>query len=191
MTLNNITLTVMILFSLFSCRHADKKAIQLDANLTNKIDSIANDTLNEAEPSEAELFQKTYNDLIQSYHKKEVIDSVFNVGLNHFHIKMEYSCLINANFKVPKQYLAPFTNKDFSTHDFMIKLSILKNDKLYLERKYEKQYFFKQLQNEDLKKYGVLFCPYLERKVNNIILGVSLTIPLTDVGEGVQDTIKL
>jgi hypothetical protein len=194
MILRNITLIALTLLSLLSCNHTEKKAVQSDASLNNNLDSTtaqyANESIDESEPSEEKLFQKAYSDLIKSYNKNETIDSIFIIGTDSFRVKMEYSCLKNTKVVIPKHFLTPYMNKDFSTHDFVLKLILLKNNQSYFERTYEKKYFYKQLQNENLRKFGVIFSPYIERVDENIVLGISITIPLTDVGEGVGDTLS-
>lgn len=184
-----------MLLPLFSCNHTEKRAVQ-DMSLNNKLDVTSTaqhskDSIEGTEPSETDLFQKAYSDLIKSYNKNEIIDSIFIIGRDSFHVKVEYSCLKNSTVIVPKRFLTPFMNKDFSTHDFIIKLRIKKNNKSLFERTYKKQYFFKQLQNENLREFGVLFCPYIDQIDKYLILGASVTIPLTDIGESVGDTLKL
>jgi len=196
MIIRNITLSVLILLSLLSCNHIEKKAVQSNISLNSKLDSIttakrSNDSIEEAEPSENELFQKTYSDLTKSYNKNEIIDSIFIMGIDSFHVRMEYRCLKNTKVIVPKYFLTPYMNKDFSTHDFILKLIVLRNNESYFDRTYEKKYFYKQLQNENLRRFGVIFSPYIERVEENIVLGVSITIPLTDIGEGVGDTLSM
>lgn len=197
MVIRNITLTliVLVLLSLLSCNQTEKSNVQSDTSLNNMFDSTSapysSDSIEESEPSDEDMFQKAYRDLIKSYNKNEMIDSMFIVGTDSFHVELEYRCLKNNTVVVPKQFLTPHMNKDFSTHDFILKLIILKNNEFYFERTYEKKYFYKQLQNENLKKFGVIFSPYIERAEEDLILGVSITIPLTDVGEGVGDTLSL
>lgn len=193
MLIKNITLIVLILLSLLSCNQ--KKVVLSDTSQNNKYDSTttqySNDTMEEVEPSETELFQKAYSDLIKSYNINEIIDSTIIIGTDSFRVKMEYCCLKNTNVVVPKHFLVPNMDKDFLTHDFVLKLIIIKNNVSYFKRTYEKQYFYNQLQSESLKKYGIIFSPYIERVEEDLILGASITIPLTDIGEGVGDTLKL
>lgn len=195
MIIRNIALAVSILLSLLSCSHTENKAVRSNASLNSKLDfttaQYSNDSIEETEPSEDDLFQKAYSDLIKSYNKNEIIDSIFIIGTDTFHVRMKYHCLKNTKVVVPKQFLIPNMNTDFSTHDFILKLIISRNNQSYFDRTYEKNYFFKQLQNEDLKKFGVIFSPYIERVGKNLVLGVSITIPLTDIGEGVRDTLSL
>ena len=183
-----------MLLSLFSC-NTRKKAVQSDESFNNKLDSTtakySNDSIEVTEPSEKELFQKAYTDLIKSYNKNEIIDSIFIIRKDSYHVRVECICLKKTTVIIPKQFLIPFMNKDFPTHDFILNLVILKNNKSYFERTYEKKYFFKQLQNKNLRKFGVIFSPYIDRIDENLIVGASITVPLTDVGEGVGDTLKL
>jgi len=193
MIIRNITLIVLVLLSLLSCNQ--KKAVQSDIIQNNKLDSTtaqySNDSIEEVEPSKTQLFQKAYSDLIKSYNKNEIIDSTFIIGPDLFRVKMEYDCLKNTTVVVPKHFLVPNMNKDFLTHDFALRLTILRNNISCFKQTYEKEYFYKQLQNENLKKYGIIFSPYIERVEENLILSASITIPLTDVGEGVGDTLNL
>jgi len=55
----------------------------------------------------------------------------------------------------------------------------------------KKKYFFNQLQNKELREFGVIFSPYIDQIGENLVLGISVTIPLTDIGEGVGDRLKL
>jgi len=195
MVIRNIILIALILLSLLSCNHTEKRTLQSDKSLIDKLDSTAiqnsGDLIEESEPSEEELFQKAYSNLINSYNKNEIVDSIFIIGTDSFRVRMEYRCLKNTSVVVPTHFLVPNMNKDFSTHDFLLKFIVLKNDEFYFKRTYEKKYFYKQLQNENLKKYGIIFSPYIELVEGNLIFGASISIPLTDVGEGVEDTLSL
>lgn len=196
MNIRNITLLVLILSFLLLCNNqTGKSAVQSNTVLNSKIDSTtahcSNNSTEDMEPSGKELFNKSYNNLIKSYNNDETTDSVFIIGTDFFHVRMDYSCLKNTKVVVPKHFLVPYMNKDFSTHDFILKLIIFKNNESYFERTYEKKYFYKQLQNESLKQCGIIFSPYIEQVEENLVLSVSITIPLTDVGESVSDTLSL
>ena len=73
MVIRNIILIALILLSLLSCNHTEKRTLQSDKSLIDKLDSTAiqnsGDLIEESEPSEEELFQKAYSNLINSYNK--------------------------------------------------------------------------------------------------------------------------
>lgn len=210
MAMRNITLIACILLSLLSCNR--KASVQPNASQNSKLDSTttrysndstekgldsttqySNDYTDEedVEPSDAEQFQRAYAILIASYDKNEIIDSTFIIGADTFHVKVKYACLKNTNVVVPKHFLVPHMDKDFLTHDFVLKLTVLKNGMSHFKRTYEKKYFFKQLQNEVLREYGIILFPYIQRVEENLMLSASISIPLTDVGELVVDTVSL
>jgi len=120
MVIRNITLTLLIILSLISCNYKEKRTVQSDMSLNNSTAAqYSNDSIEEAELTEKDLFQKAYVDLIKSYNKNEIIDSIFIVRKDSFRVRIEYSCLKNTTVIVPKRFLIPFMNKDFPYSRFL------------------------------------------------------------------------
>lgn len=196
---------------LLSCNKNESRSAQSDTGLKSKLDSAVLDSNDEIalseeerlkelegyyyngedEPTEEELIRNAYNYLIKSYNVIETIDSSLIVGTDTYNVRLEYSCLKNTTVIVPKHFLTAFMDEDFPTHDFIMKLIIRKNNETYFERTYEKKYFFEQLTNEILREIGVLLSPNISLIDEGLEISASLSIPLTDVGQRVGDTIKL
>ena len=101
------------------------------------------------EPSEDDRFKTALNYLKSTYEKDELIDTVYIIQSDTFHIKLRYFCLKNQELRVPHNYYVSYLNDDFVTHDFSIDLVVLKNKEVYFNDRYLKESFFSQLENSE------------------------------------------
>lgn len=132
-----------------------------------------------------------YKELIKSYQKKSIIDSIIIINKDTIEIKMTYLCLLDNKIVVPKSYLAPYRKSDLITHNFVVDLEMYKNKRILLQKRLTKN-DFQTTFNEEIEKYGTLFFPEIRQKDNNIYIDISISIPLTDIGDSrsyVIDTI--
>jgi len=193
LNLNSSILLVVFMVLVASCDNNHRKTAVNHESINYYIkqyeDSIEMDDV--FEPSEEDRFETALKYLKSSYENDELIDTVYIIQSDTFHIKLRYFCLKNQELRIPYNYYVSFLNDDFVTHDFSIDLVVLKNKEVYFNERYLKESFFNQLENYELKKYGIFFSPYLELNHEMFILSVSISIPLTDVGELVSDTIPV
>ena len=59
-----------------------------------------------------------YKELIKSYQKKLVTDSIFLIKKNTIEIKVIYLCLLDNKIIVPKSYFTPYRKSDLISHKF-------------------------------------------------------------------------
>jgi len=71
----------------------------------------------------------------------------------------------------------------FQTHDFISALEFRLNSKVVFNGFIKKE-DFKNLLDDELRKYGVLLYPNLEVVDNGIAIQYSISVPLSDVGKG-------
>jgi len=179
---------LFLLFLIFSsCNLSTKNPNSQIKETNNKtIEKVADE-----EFTDAEEFKYAYDVLIKSYKEKIHIDSLYVIDNDTFNVILTYSCLLNSKVIVPKSYFAPNLNDDLTTHNFIVDLKIIKNNKIFIEKSIEKKYFFNTLNNEDIKKYGILINPYIRREDKMIFIDISVSIPLTDIGVSQIDTLNI
>ena len=173
-----INLTFIIFVFLTSCGQRVEKKTSLKSLVTVKQDEEEEN----AEPDPKEL-RKVY---ISNYNKIERIDtSLTDSEGNQIHVQTKYYCLFDNAIIVPKQYVWEDTIKSFTTHNFSQDIKIVIGKDTIFNKTISKEDFAEKLYPE-LKKYAVLMFPnFSYDKENNIFdFGYSLTIPITDVGEG-------
>lgn len=185
---------ILFLLAFFvSCKSKIKIEEKTEGYL-NVNKAITSDSLSEEEPSYEELVRGAYNELLDSYHKIKTIDSLFIVENDTFHLVMKYRCLLDSKIVVPKSYIEPYMEEikeDFVTHNFVIDTKLYKNSRLYINKEFTKNYFLGRIKNEEVEKYGILLAPEIENTDHNILISISITIPATDVGIGITDTLRL
>jgi hypothetical protein len=86
---------------------------------------------------------------------------------------------------VPKQYVNIYKLDSFVTHNFVTEVKLDKNSKTIFQATVYKKNFEKFLYPQ-LKEYGILFCPEINLSRDTIELDYSISIPLTDIGVGVE-----
>jgi len=148
------------------------------------IGSTTRPAVDTSKDDEDEDLIKMYKDYVDQYKKPCIIDSVFALGGDTFHLHVKHYCLLDSAIKAPGQYVKMYKLDSFVTHNFATVLKLDKNGKTILERTVYKKDFEKFLR-PPLQKYGALLCPELSLSANQVKLDYSISIPLTDVGVGV------
>ena len=136
------------------------------------------------EPSLAEI----YKECIDRYTHPKVIDTVFKMGGDSYRLRLHHYCLMDSGIHVPKYYTKLFHLDSFVTHNFATDITLYRGDHEILRRTIVKK-DFNQLLFPQLKSYAILFPPDLRLRRDSIILGYSISIPLTDVGVGLSAVI--
>jgi hypothetical protein len=131
------------------------------------------------EPSLAEIMHET----ISSYDHTVIIDTVFKVEGATYRFHLKHYCLRDSAVHLPKRYVNDFKLDSFVTHSFATDLTLDKNGKEILRQTILKKDFEKLL-DPSLKAYATLREPNFKLWGDSIILGYSISIPLTDVGQG-------
>ena len=191
MNTKKIVLQSLVIFLLSCSNHTVKSGVMLQSHNTLHGDSI-DSTEEGEEPSDKELFKYAYSNLIKSYKHNQTVDTLFVNGKDSFHVKSIFSCLHDGKVIVPKRYVHPFLNKDFITHNFFIHLVVHKNNTLLIDKNLYKDNFYKYIDEdqEDIKRYGTLLFSGIRNDHKNILIDVTVRIPLRDLGVGLVDTIK-
>jgi hypothetical protein len=170
---------IIILF-LTSCGQKVEEGISMNTsikNLTAKYDEEENE-----QPDTKDL-RKEY---ISNYNKIELIDTFFkNSEGKLIHIQTKYYCLFDSAIVVPKKYVWEDTTRSFTTHNYSQDIKIIVDKDTIFNNTIKKDDFADKLYPE-LKKHAVLMFPnFSYDKENNLFeFGFSITIPITDVGEG-------
>jgi len=129
-----------------------------------------------------------YNDYVAGYQKSLVIDSVFKMENDTFHLHLKHYCLMDSAVTLPGKYVEMYKLDSFVTHNFVTDLKLEKNNHTLLRMTIRKKDFDPRLYTA-LRDYGVLYAPSLAIVKGNIQLDYSISIPLTDVGVGVTAVI--
>ncbi|HVU58176.1 MAG TPA: hypothetical protein VHD83_24115 [Puia sp.] len=143
---------------------------------------ISADTSEEnPEPSLAEI----YNECIAEYDHTVDIDSVFKMDGDVMEVRLHHYCLKDSTIRLPKVYLDIYKLDSFVTHNFETQLQVRRNGAVILEKIVRKK-DFEPLLYGYLKSYAVLYSPNVNINKDTVVLGYSISIPLTDVGIGVR-----
>jgi hypothetical protein len=169
-----------IILTLLSCSSGPKKAnTQVDT-----MKSIALSDTTQQDDEEEVDFRKEF---ISLYQKPVLIDTFFiNNGRKYEVIFHHFSAMDNG-LVVPAKYNFD-TNKDFITHNFASDLTVVA-DKDTVFKKYITKTTFKSLLDTldtPLDKYATLLYPTLDIKNDSIQIHYSISIPVTDIGIGVD-----
>ena len=187
------------LLILISC---NQKSKQIDKKISNSTDTILLvdnnmteniDTVNEIEEYEEleQDFGKMRKNYIDRYNQKQKIDDLVFDESDTIKMSATYYCSFDSAINIPADYVWE-SDDNFVTHNYSLKISITKNDKLVINDTITKNDFFKVLP-ESLRDYSVLLFPNyrgFDNKSGNFEFGFSLTIPITDVGQGKTLTIN-
>lgn len=125
------------------------------------------------------------NDYVAKYRNPYLIDSSFNIGDNAYRLYLKHYCLMDSAIKVPKKFIYMYHLDTFVTHNFATVIRLEKNKRTILQRKISKE-DFETFLDPSLKEYGVLFSPSLRLSNGSILLDYSISIPLTDLGMGIN-----
>ena len=139
---------------------------------------------------EGPSFKEVLADEIASYNKIQNTDTLIVDGKDSLTMHCKFYCLHDSALVVPKHYLwGGDTSKDFTTHNFAAKITLIKNDDTLLNKTFLKR-DFAQVLDSYLQKYATFvdfgFMGFNTRLKNKFLFGTSISIPLTDVGVGVN-----
>jgi hypothetical protein len=135
-------------------------------------------------------WEKEKTAYFDSYNKPIEVDTILKKFKNDkIRIKYKYYCLNDSAIKLPKMYLWWTKAKTFTTHNFAVDLLIIKNDSIILKKTITKHDLNKIVKDKDQRKFaincGFYFYKYIAKK-DKIIFNLSYSIPLTDVGVGLE-----
>jgi hypothetical protein len=134
------------------------------------------------EPDTKEL-RKEY---ISNYAKIEIMDTSFiDLVGKEIQVQTKYYCLFDSAIFIPKEYVWEDTTRPFITHNYSHEIKIVINKKTIYNKTITKADFDDSLYPA-LKKYAVLMLPNFsfDQKRTQFNFGYSLSIPITDVGDG-------
>lgn len=138
--------------------------------------------------SEEPSLDEIYQECIDRYTHPKVIDTVFKMGDDSLRLRLRHYCLMDSGVHVPKSYTKLYHLDSFVTHNFVTDITLNRGNQEILRRTIVKK-DFNQLLYPELKSYAILFPPDLRLGRDSIILGYSISIPLTDVGVGLSAVI--
>ena len=146
--------------------------------------SVAKTDTTQQQKDEEVDFRKEF---ISLYQKPVLIDTSYIGGGKNYEVIFHHFSTMDNGLVVPAKYNFD-TNKDFVTHNFVSDLTVL-SDKDTLFKKHITKATFKSLLDTletPLSKYATLLYPYLEIRGDTILIHYSISIPVTDVGIGVD-----
>jgi hypothetical protein len=163
----------------------------------SKTDTIQKDTIdseNDDFPSEKAMIKM----------KENYIHGYLQTEHHHFSargnkkeelvVDCDYKCLFDSAVKIPNTYYGYDTTNLFVTHSYGYKVIITKNKDTIFNRQFLKS-DFDSLLSEELKKYAIIWnspsCEGFDYPKNRFKFTGNITIPLTDVGMGINFYIDL
>ncbi|MXV53364.1 hypothetical protein GS399_20595 [Pedobacter sp. HMF7647] len=179
MKLINLTL-IIIIFSTSCGQTVDQN---VSSNTLADSSTIKQDAEEENEEPDTRELRKEY---ISNYSKIEKLDTSFtDKEGKQIHVQTKYYCLFDNAIFVPKQYVWEDTTKTFTTHNYSQDIIIVIDKDTIFNKTITKADFADNLYPE-LKNYAVLMFPNFsyDKEKNVFDFGYSLTIPITDVGDG-------
>jgi hypothetical protein len=197
--MNRIVIYGLLFIGIFGCRNhpagqvkadslaKDSQSVYKQTSSTLSVPHSAPDTGGEDEdPSPSEI----YNECIASYDKPLNIDTVFKRGGDTLELRLHYYCLKDSAIRLPKVYLDIYKMDSFITHNFETQLQLKRNGIIMLDTVVRKM-DFEPLMDRYLKSFGTLRQPDVDISQDSIVLGYSISIPLTDVGIGARMSITI
>lgn len=145
-------------------------------------DTVARVTTDSSEEGGEDELRGFYAEEIASYTKKCMIDSAFRLGMDHYRLYLKDSCLMDSAIVLPKEYVNTYKLDSFVTHTFISKVRLERNGKTILDRVITKE-DFTPLLDASLRQYATVRCPNITLKRDSVLIGYSISIPLTDVGQ--------
>jgi len=158
----------------------EQKAIDAQMALGDRPD---NEQESPSAMEERQALSKTYDQI-------KVIDTLLIRNNDTLKLHLKYYCLKNKSITVPKTYFSGDEKepKDFKTYDFASSILLTIHGNTVFDKVVKKS-DFNAIITEDLRKYGSLRMPYIapgSENTNQVILHYSVSIPVTDIGEGVN-----
>jgi hypothetical protein len=171
-----------IILTLLSCSSGSQKTnTQVDTTKSvSKTDTTQQDDEEEID------FRKEF---ISLYQKPVLIDTFFFDNGKKYEVMFHHFSTMDNGLLVPAKYNFD-TNKDFTTHNFVSDLTVLSDKDTVFKKHIIKAIFNSILDTLDtpLNKYATLLYPTLHLKNDSIQIHYSISIPVTDVGIGVNIT---
>jgi hypothetical protein len=169
-----------IIIPLLSCSPGSQETnTQVDSTKSvSKTDTIQQDEEEEVD------FRKEF---ISLYQKPVLIDTFFIDNGEKYELIFHHFSTMDNGLMVPARYNFD-TNKDFTTHNFVSDLTVLSDKDTVFKKHITKAIFNSMLDTLDtpLNKYATLLYPYLDINNDTIQIHYSISIPVTDVGIGVD-----
>lgn len=124
---------------------------------------------------------------ISLYKKPILVDTAFYYKGEKYRVIFHHFCTMDNDLVVPAKYNFD-TKKDFVTHNFVSDLIVLSYKDTVFKKHITKSTFNNLLDTIDLplKQYGTLLYPTLSIKNDSIQIHYNISIPVTDVGIGVD-----
>jgi hypothetical protein len=174
--------TVYFIFlTLLSCSSGSQKtSTQVD---TTK--SVAKtDTSQKADDQNEVDFRQEF---ISLYQNPVLVDTFFLDNGKRYDVLFHHFSTMDNGLVIPARYNFD-TNKDFVTHNFASDLTVLSDKDTVFKKHITKSTFNNFLDTLDipLKKYATLLYPTISLKNDSIQIHYSISIPVTDVGIGID-----
>lgn len=145
---------------------------------------ISNSKLQQEKDDGEPSLTQILDDLRESYKDTTKIDTTFLLnGIDTVTVELRHYCTYDYKINLPVRYRRMYKLSSFQTHDFISTLEFRLNSKVIFKGFIEKE-DFRNLLDDELKKYGVLLYPNLEVEDNGIAIQYSISVPLSDVGRG-------
>lgn len=123
-------------------------------------------------------------DELSSYKDTLKIDTTFVMNSKDtMTVELRHYCTYDKKIDLPVQYLTIYNLTKFQTHDFITSLKFKMNSKTIFNS-YIRKADFEKLLDGPLKEYGVLLYPDIESSSKGLSLRYSISVPLSDVGNG-------
>jgi len=169
-----------IFLTLISCSSGSQKT-NTQVDTTKSV--IVTDTTQQDSEEEID-FRKEF---ISLYQKPVLIDTFFIDNGKKYKVIFHHFCTMDNGLVVPAEYNFD-TNKDFTTHNFVSDLTVLSDKDALFKKHITKAIFNSMLDTLDtpLNKYATLLYPTLKLNNDSIQIHYSISIPVTDVGIGVN-----
>ncbi|MDR6338729.1 hypothetical protein HNQ91_001780 [Filimonas zeae] len=119
-----------------------------------------------------------------SYKHTFTIDTSFEFKDTAFFIRMEYLLDSTAKVVVPKKYLQLYGLEEYVVYASYCNLTIEKNGAPFFQKRMDKRMFYDAL-DVPKKAYAVIYAPHMSIDAGKATVCCSVSIPLTDIGEGV------
>jgi hypothetical protein len=123
-------------------------------------------------------------EFIATYSTPIFVDTFFVDNGQQFEAIFHYFSTMDSGLIIPAKYNFDI-NKDFVTHNFISDLMLLSGKDTLFKKQITKSIFDKLL-DSSLKKYATLMYPEFYIKNDSIEIHYSISIPVTDVGIGVN-----
>jgi hypothetical protein len=185
--LNRISISLVLLIGfgiiLYSCNSASHKLTAVK-DTSQKAFPLKYPKHDEGEDDNPEpSLASILKDQLKSYKDTIKVDTIFLLSLHDtMSVQLRHYCTYDHKINLPPRYLKLFNLKKFQAHDFVSGLVKI-NSKVVFDGIIKKAEF-QSLLNDELIKYAVLLAPNVTLSGNSLSLQYSISVPLSDVGQG-------